>query len=279
MHEPRAVSVALQKGGVGKTTLAVNVAERLSSRGYDVLLVDLDQQGNATRAVGLEDAYTGETHIGHVIDDEDDTGPHDVIREREWFDVLPAHEQLDAVESSIRNATFGELRVKHDVVEPLLGTEYDYVIVDTAPTIGPLSDSSLVATQNVLVPLLMSQPSLSGLDRMTTQQLDPLRRELPIDVLGVIPNRLEGDNEERRVLSAVEASRFRDRLPAFGRSREFDDPDSPGPGIRKRVAFRRAWRDGLPLAVYDPDSDMVERLDAVADIVENGGVEDVEHDA
>lgn len=272
MSQPRAVSVALQKGGVGKTTVAINVAERLSNRGHDVLLVDLDQQGNATRAVGLEDAYTGDTHIGHVIDDETDVGARDVIHERDWFDVLPAHEELGAVESTIRNATFGELRIKHDVVEPLLGTEYDYVIVDTAPTISPLSDASLVATQHVLVPLLMSQPSLSGLDRMTTQQLDPLRRELPIDVIGVVPNRLEGDNEERRVLSAVEASRFRDRLPEFGRSREFDDPDSPGPGIRKRVSFRRAWRDGVPLAVYDPDSDMVERLDAVADLVEHGGV-------
>ncbi|MFC7165429.1 ParA family protein [Halospeciosus flavus] len=272
MTEPRAVSVALQKGGVGKTTIAINVAERLSSRGNDVLLVDLDQQGNATEGIGLEDAYTADDHIGDVLDDGDGVDVHDVIRETEWFDVVPAHENLRSVETSIRNATFGELRVRNEIVEPLLGAEYDYVVVDTAPKIGPLSDSSLIATGNVIVPMLPSEPSISGFERMVEQQLDPLRREIDLDVLAVVPNRLEGDNEEKRVMAAIEESDFGDRVPMFGRTDEYEHDYPPGPGIRKRIAFRRAWRDGVPLAEHAPQNDMVKRLDELAAIVEAGEI-------
>lgn len=274
MSNPRAVSVALQKGGVGKTTVAINLAERLANRSNDVLLVDLDQQGNATEGVGLADAYQNEVHIGHVLEDNSETTLGDVIREAGSFDVLPANEDLDSVENSIRSATFGELWIRNEIIDPVLEETYDYVVVDSPPNLGPLADASLISTQNVIVPLRMSEPSVSGFERMYTQQITPIRKEIDLDIMAIVPNALSGDNEEKRIIGNLEESEFGEYLPEFARTDHFDDPDSPGPGLRERIAFRRAWREGVPLGEYDPESDMLDRLDALAAVVERGGVVD-----
>lgn len=273
MVDTNAVSVALQKGGVGKTTVAINLAERLANRGHEVLLADLDQQGNATEGVGLADAYESDTHLGDVFDDDDPTTLGDIVLSAEEFDVVPANADLDEVENTIRSNTFGALWVRNEVVEPAVEGGYDFVVVDSPPDMGPLSDASLIATQNVIVPMRMSEQSASGFERMYTQQIGPIRKEMDLDILAVVPNVLEGDNEEKRIIADLEESQFGDLLPDFARSDHFDDPASPGPGIRKRVALKRAWRDGQTLASYDPESDMLDRLDELATIVEAGATD------
>lgn len=276
----RAVSVSLQKGGVGKTTLAINLADALVARGNDVLLVDLDQQGNATEGVGMSDVYeSGSPHVGDVLTDTDPVDVREVVREREspdggeTFDVLPANVDLDQAEDKIRNSTFGMLWVQRRIVDPLLGEEYDYLVMDSPPNLGPLSDAALIGTQHVIVPLLMSEPSVSGFERMWSHQIQPIRNEVDLDLLAIVPNDLTGNNEERRIIEDLEDSPFAEFLPQFARSFEFDDPASVGPGIRHRIAFSRAWRDGQTLREYDPNSDMLDRLDELARIVEHGGTD------
>lgn len=271
----RAVSVSLQKGGVGKTTVAINLADALAARDNDVLLVDLDQQGNATEGVGLKEYYeTDDAHVGDVLTDDDPVDVEEVIVEREAFDVLPAHVDLDEIEDKIRNSTFGMLWVRRRIVEPLLDEEYDYLVIDSPPSLGPLSDAALIGSGHVIVPLLMSEPSVSGFERMWDQQIIPIRNEVDLDLLAIVPNDLSGNNEEQRIITDLENSPFAKYLPEFGRSEQFDDPDSPGPGIRHRIAFSRAWRDGQTLREYDPDNDMLDRLDALARVVEDGEVRD-----
>ncbi len=107
---------------------------------------------------------------------------------------------------------------------------------------------------------------------MVDQQIDPLSREVDVDILAIVPNELQGDSEECRIVGAIEESEYGDRLPLFARSSKLDHDYPPGPGIRKRVAFRRAWRNGVPLAAHDPDSDMLDRLDKLAAVVEHGDV-------
>ncbi|NHX36074.1 MULTISPECIES: ParA family protein [Halolamina] len=266
----RAVSVSLQKGGVGKTTIAINLVDALAARGHDVLLVDLDQQGNATEGVGLKDAYERDSpHVGDVLTDDDPVDAAETVVERDGFDVLPAHVDLDEIEDRIRNSTFGMLWVRRRIVDQLLGDAYDYIVVDSPPSLGPLSDAALIGTGSVIVPLLMSEPSVSGFERMWDQQVVPIRNEVDLELLAVVPNDLSGNNEERRIIEDLEDSPFEEHLPEFCRSDEFDDPDSPGPGIRHRIAFSRAWRDGRTLREYDPDNDMLDRLDRLAEIVEN----------
>lgn len=267
------VDVALQKGGVGKTTVAVNVAERLAARGEDVVLADLDQQGNATEAVGCADAYGADVHLGDVIDG--DVEPEEILREaggETEFSVLPSHEDLDDVEKDLTDMPFGEARISKDVVEPLL-EEYDRVVIDSPPSMGTLSDAALVAAEGVIVPILMSESSVRGLEQLVQQQLVPLRKAgVDIEIAAIVPNRLRGDNEDRRIIESVEGNEvLSEYLPEFCRSERFEE--SPGPGIRERIAFRRAAREGVPLASFDPSSDQLDRLDQLADVVENGGVE------
>ncbi|SDN17491.1 chromosome partitioning protein [Halogranum gelatinilyticum] len=269
----RAVSVSLQKGGVGKTTVAINLADALAARDHDVLLVDLDQQGNATEGVGLKEHYKSDSpHVGDLLTDSDPVDAETVIHEREAFDVLPAHVNLDEVEDKIRNSTFGMLWVRRRIVEPLLDEVYDYIVIDSPPSLGPLSDASLIGARHVIVPLLMSEPSVSGFERMWEQQIRPIREEVGIDLLAIVPNDLSGNNEEKRIIADLEDSPFAEFLPAFARSAEFES--SPGPGIRHRIAFSRAWREGQTLREYDPDNDMLARFDALARVVEEGGVAD-----
>ncbi|KAB1191216.1 MULTISPECIES: ParA family protein [Haloferax] len=271
----RAVSVSLQKGGVGKTTIAINLADALAARDNDVLLVDLDQQGNATEGVGMKEAYeSAEPNIGDVLTDDDPVDVRETIHSREHFDVLPAHVDLDDIEDRVRNSTFGVLWVRRRIVDPLLEDEYDYIVIDSPPSLGPLSDAALIGTGYVVVPLLMSEPSVSGFERMFEQQIGPIRREVDLDILAIVPNDLTGNNEERRIIRDLEDSPFEKFIPAFARSDLFDDPGSKGPGIRHRIAFSRAWRDGKTLREYDPSNDMLDRLDELAAIVERGGSED-----
>ncbi|ELZ75807.1 ParA family protein [Haloferax sp. Atlit-6N] len=271
----RAVSVSLQKGGVGKTTIAINLADALAARGNDVLLVDLDQQGNATEGVGMKDAYeSSEPNVGDVLTDDEPVDVREVIRGREGFDVLPAHVDLDDIEDRVRNSTFGVLWVRRRIVDPLLDDDYDYIVIDSPPSLGPLSDAALIGTGNVVVPLLMSEPSVSGFERMFEQQIGPIRREVDLDILAIVPNDLTGNNEEKRIIRDLEDSPFEQFIPPFARSELFDDPDSKGPGIRHRIAFSRAWRDGKTLREYDPSNDMLDRLDQLAEIVERGGTDD-----
>ena len=266
----RAVAVSLQKGGVGKTTVAINLADALAVRGHDVLLVDLDQQGNATEGVGLKDEYECDSpHVGDVLTDDDPVDASEVLVDREGFDVLPAHVDLEAIAERVRNSTFGMLWVRRRIVEPLLEAEYDYVVVDSPPSLGPLSDAALIGAGSVIVPLLMSEPSVSGFERMWDQQIVPIRNEVDLELLAIVPNDLSGNNEERRIIEDLEGSPFAEYLPEFCRSDEFDDPDSPGPGLRHRIAFSRAWRDGQTLREYDSDNDMLDRLDQLAAIVED----------
>lgn len=269
----RAISVSLQKGGVGKTTIAINLADTLGARGHDVLLADLDQQGNATEGVGFRDVYEeGDPNIGDVLTEDDPLDVQAVIRSRESFDVLPAHVNLDDVEDKIRNSTFGMLWVRRRIVEPLLEDEYEYIIIDSPPSLGPLSDAALIGARNVMVPLLMSEPSISGFERMWEYQIQPIREEIDLDLLAVVPNDLQGNNEERRIIENLENSPFSQYLPSFARSDLFDDAMTSGPGIRHRIAFSRAWREGKTLREYDSDNDMLVRFDELAKIVENGGV-------
>ena len=108
---------------------------------------------------------------------------------------------------------------------------------------------------------------------LVDQQIALLRKQLDVDILSIVPNSLSGDNEERRIIEDIEPSPFAEYLPPFARSDHFDNPESPGPGIRKRVALSRAGREGVPLSQYDPDNDQIERLDQLAEIVQTGGLD------
>lgn len=160
----RIVAVANQKGGVGKTTTAINLAASVASRGYRVLLVDFDPQGNASSGVGyprdkveltIYDALTGDVQLT------------DVIRPTEittlW--LAPATTDLVGAEIELISADRRERFLADTLAQ--VANEYDYIVIDCPPSLGLLTLNALVAADSVVVPMQAEYFALEGLSALT----------------------------------------------------------------------------------------------------------------
>jgi chromosome partitioning protein len=281
VDEPRAVAIALTKGGVGKTAMAINLADRLEERGR-TLLVDIDPAGNATEGVGHPEAYDHEDHIGlylqraaNAADGEPvDPSLDDIIIEREGFDLIPSNIDLSTTESVIdAENRFAILLIKQQLLDIVLGDRYDYVVFDTPGDSDSLfREAAIYGAGNVIVPMTPAEESVRGFETLLRTEIVPAREHTDVDIISIVPNEMLSDNESRWLVDELNES-FGDLLPPFAHPSLFDDADATDPGIRQRIAFKRAWREGVPLSEYDPESDMLDRLDELAEIVVRGGID------
>jgi chromosome partitioning protein len=160
----RIVAVANQKGGVGKTTTAINLAASIASRGYRVLLVDFDPQGNASSGLGwprdrvertVYDALVGDCTLADVVQ------PTEIGT----LFVAPATTDLVGAEIELIGAERRE-RFLADAIAPL-ATAYDYILIDCPPSLGILTLNALVAADGVVVPMQAEYFALEGLSALT----------------------------------------------------------------------------------------------------------------
>jgi chromosome partitioning protein len=156
----RIFCVANQKGGVGKTTTAVNLAAGLAKLGQRVLLVDLDPQGNATMGAGINKAEL-ETSIYEVL-----VGLSDVVSSRKAsetgrFDVLPANRELAGAEVEMVELEQREKRLKLALAE--VDAEYDFMLIDCPPALSMLTLNGLCAAHGVIIPMQCEYYALEGL--------------------------------------------------------------------------------------------------------------------
>ncbi len=156
----RTISIANQKGGVGKTTTAVNLSSALARAGKRVLLVDLDPQGNATTGCGVDKLALTRSSYDVLLEDQP---MRDALRRSagDEFDLLPTNTDLTAAEVSLMNHPMRERRLSR-ALEPLLA-DYDYVFIDCPPSLSMLTINALVASDGVLVPLQTEYYALEGL--------------------------------------------------------------------------------------------------------------------
>lgn len=274
VEDPRAVSVGILKGGVGKSTIAINLAERLGSRGHSVLLIDVDPDGHGSFALGYDEEYTDPVHLGSVIFDEGATFGDIIHDTGHGFDILPSNQQLMTVESRIEGSINSFTKLRDEVVQPLLGNAYDYIIFDTSPEQGKLADTAPVAAGNVIIPINATEEVITGFEKMYATQISEIQKAMDLNVLAIIPNDYASRNNIEKELVYDLEKDFPEALPNFASSDLIDDENSPGPGLRHRIAFSRATKEDMPLAQYDPENDQLERLDELADIVERGSVAD-----
>jgi chromosome partitioning protein len=278
------VSVSILKGGVGKSTIAINLAERLASRGRNVLLVDLDPNGHASHGLGFEEAYKDDHSIGDVVLD-GGADFEEVIHSTDFgFGVLPSSENLETVEAELRTVSFGDVRLRQRLVDPLLGEEYHYIVFDAPAYRGKLSDNGLVASQNLILPLTPQRESLAGFERTMDRQIRPISEQIGLNILAITPNRLDGridqQTMDRELVEDLNRS-FPEHVPSYARitDEEFQQIDDgemvpPKPGIRDRTAISKAFTEGEPLSEYDPNNDQIECFDELARIVETGADDD-----
>ena len=151
------IAIANQKGGVGKTTTAVNLAAALAATKRKVLLIDLDPQGNASTAAG---APRNDKTLFQVYSQNINIKDH-ILKSPSGYDVIPGHENLIALEVYIRNeGKQGELKKQ---LNPL---EYEFVIMDTPPSLNQLTLESLFAATATLIPLQCEYYSLEGISSL-----------------------------------------------------------------------------------------------------------------
>jgi chromosome partitioning protein len=157
------IAVANQKGGVGKTTTAVNLAAALAMRGHRTLVVDLDPQGNATTAMGVDkhglkaqayDVLVNGADIESVLHNTEIPG----------LDILPTNLDLTGADLELVSVMARETRLKHALVA--VNTQYEYILVDCPPSLGLLTINALTAADSVLVPLQCEYYALEGLSSL-----------------------------------------------------------------------------------------------------------------
>jgi chromosome partitioning protein len=160
---PRVIAIANQKGGVGKTTTAVNLGACLAEIGYRVLVCDLDPQGNASTGLGLNPRNMASSMYDVILNDvplEDCIEPSSV---RNLF-VAPASLDLAGAEIELVPAFSRELRLRR-AIEPLLD-EFDFVLIDCPPSLGLLTVNGLAAAAEVIVPIQCEYYALEGLGQL-----------------------------------------------------------------------------------------------------------------
>jgi chromosome partitioning protein len=198
------LAICNQKGGVGKTTTAANLAVILATRGKRVLLVDYDPQGNASQFLGVIDQLDDEATYS-ATDLTLNTRPFSPQRDCvvPGLDLVPATDSLATVEFTLlQDRNEGAHRLGQALTAVAQG--YDYIIVDCPPTLGMLAINALVGCSNVLVPVKLSPASVPGAVRLH-QTLEALRHTNPyLRVIGVVGTFLaEAAKAPREVLGTL----------------------------------------------------------------------------
>ncbi len=176
----RLISVVNQKGGVGKSTSAINMSTYLARSGFNTLLVDLDPQSNATSGLGIYPDDIKKSTYDAIINN---TAPEEVVfnTDYERLDILPSSEKLSGAEVELVSSFKREYRLKK--ILDKLQQYYDYILVDCSPALGLLTINALTATKEVLIPLQCEYYALEGIARLlTTVELvrNNLNKELEI---------------------------------------------------------------------------------------------------
>ena len=158
------IAFANQKGGVGKTTTAINLAAALSERGKKVLLCDFDPQGNATSGFGVDPRSLETSIYDLIVADQPDvkTG----IISTKWVDLIGANVNLAGAELDLIGMDDRERRLRN-VLEQVRG-DYDYIFIDCPPSLGLLTLNCLCAADSFLVPLQCEYYALEGLSQLMT---------------------------------------------------------------------------------------------------------------
>jgi chromosome partitioning protein len=232
----RVIAIANQKGGVGKTTTAINLGAALAIAERRTLIIDMDPQGNATSGMGVERASIEASTYDVVVDGADMAG---VIRREVHFsrlDLLPSNQDLVGAEVQLVDRA-GREHVLRRALEGVRG-EYDFILIDCPPSLGLLTLNTLAAADSVLIPIQCEFYALEGLSqllntvRVVQQELNP-RLVIEGVLLTMYDQRL---NLSRQV--ADEAKEY------FG-SRVFDSV------IPRNVRLAEAPSFGRPIALYD----------------------------
>jgi chromosome partitioning protein len=235
----RVIAICNQKGGVGKTTLTINLGAALANLGDRVLLIDLDPQGHLTEGVGLRDLYLDTTPSLCDVFEGKNIAPDKLIHhhESEPYSIIPSHFRMMLAEQQLYMTRNREHKLSTFLAG--LDSRFDWVLIDCPPALGNLTDNALNAARRAVVPIQAEATSLRAID-LLFDQIESVEQGLhiEIEVLAVVPNLVQDSAMAKRILSGL-----REKIPTVT---PFE--------IRKRVMLQAAWSHGCSIFAFQTTS-------------------------
>lgn len=247
----RIIAIANQKGGVGKTTTAINLSACLAEKGKKVLAIDMDPQGNMTSGLGVDkdsiektvyDLIIGEVQIEEIICKE-------VL---ENLDVLPTNIDLSAAEIELIGIENKEYIIKNEVEK--VKENYDFIIIDCPPSLSMLTINAMTTADSVLVPIQCEYYALEGLSQL-------------IHTIELVKERLNSNLEIEGVVFTMYDARTNLSLQVVENVKDNLNQNIYKTIIPRNIRLAEAPSYGMPINQYDPKSSGAESYRLLADEV------------
>jgi chromosome partitioning protein len=245
------IGIVQQKGGVAKTTDTINVAGALADSGAEVLAVDMDPQGYLTHRLGFEDEYAADPpSLYDALQEPNDHKVNELVVEHAEYDLLPANIDMFRLEQDLIASGMRPRMRLNSLLDDV--SNWDVLLIDAPPSLGPLNDNVVLATEQLLVPVEADESSQLALNHLL-RQLDTLEDNYNtgIDILGMMVSNVSYplDNEQKAAIEWFE-DRFEGHVPVWI--------------IRNRAAIKRAMQNTH--SVFAADAEETDMTEIFADI-------------
>lgn len=248
------IALANQKGGVGKTTTAINLASSLAVLEYKVLIIDADPQANSTSGIGY-DVRTIEKSIYECIVDGIEPKEAILNSDIEGFDIIPSHIDLVGAEIEMLNLANREKILKR-VLEKV-SPDYDFILIDCSPSLGLITVNALTAADSVVIPVQCEYFALEGLGKL-------------LNTIKIIQNRLNTELEIEGFLLTMYDSRLRLSNQVVSEVRKHFQDMVFETIIQRNTKLGEAPSYGKPAILYDADSaGAINYLNLAREILQN----------
>ena len=229
------ISISNQKGGVGKTTSAINIASYLAATEISTLLIDMDPQANSTSGVGVEIGSYEKSVYDIIVKKEK---VKDVIQKTklDFLDVIPSSDQLVGAEIALVSEMSREYMLKDGLDS--IRKKYDYIIIDSPPSLGLLTVNVLTASDSIIIPIQCEYYALEGLSQL-------------LNTIRLVQKRLNKNLNIEGILVTMYDSRLNLSKQVVGELEEYFQDKVYNTYIRRNVRLGEAPSHGKPILLYD----------------------------
>lgn len=257
----RIISIANQKGGVGKTTTAINLSTVLAKRNKKTLLIDMDPQGNATSGVGIEKNLEKSTYT--LLIEEDQIEEVILKTDIKNLDICPSTINLAGAEVELVSMMSREMRLKEKLES--IKDNYDYILIDCPPSLGLITLNAFTASNSVLIPVQCEYYALEGLGQL-------------LNTVKLVKKHLNKDLEIEGALLTMFDTRTNLSKQVVDEVKRYFGDKVYKTVIPRNVKLSEAPSYGMPITVYDPRSKGAKCYDKLGkEVIKNNEEQKAKH--